>query len=181
MNRIGLIMALAILSGTGAYAQQIQWVDPAVPRAMPDSSVEPSGKLADPAIPQLVMDPRRGHTDADARQCLQLATNDQIHRCAEEYRPHASHAKVVKTGQAAGKAKPGDAPKAPDTATPESPKAAEASKATDTTKAAAPAKSADARAPKSAAASKTAEPAKSADSAKPPAAAKPADASKPAK
>jgi hypothetical protein len=107
MNRIGLVAALAIMFAATAHAQsQIQWVDPAAPRAMREQPVEPSAAPATPTAPQLIMDTKRGKNDADARQCLQLATNDQIHRCAEKYRSHASRAKVVKAVPAADGAKP---------------------------------------------------------------------------
>jgi hypothetical protein len=52
--------------------------------------------MTDPAVPQLAMNVQRHQRDADARRCLQLPTNGQIHRCAERYRSHASRAHVSK-------------------------------------------------------------------------------------
>ena len=155
MNRIGLIAASALVFATAASAQQIQWVDPAVPKGtLEQRSEQPSGKPADSAIPQLVQDPTRGHKDADARQCLQFATNQQVHRCAEKYRSRASRAGVVKTAQskettkaadvAALTTKPADTPKPvasakaesipPKSKAPEAPKAAPAAKSTEPAK-----------------------------------------------
>ena len=165
MNRIALIAVLGALSASAAYAQQIQWVDPAVPKGMLESKGGPSGTLADPAVPQLVQDPTRGHNDADARQCLQLTTNDQIHRCAEKYRSPASRAKLVKTAQPAGKSKAGETVQPAET-----PKAAESAKTTPKAKAA--------DTPKPAAPAKSTEPVKAASPAKSPASPKPADAAK---
>ena len=107
MKRIASILAFAAATSTAAYAQQTY--EPTVPRGLSESRVEPSGTLAapvqpqassavvvDPAVPQLAMNVRRHQRDADARRCLQLATNVQIHRCAERYRSHASRAQVSK-------------------------------------------------------------------------------------
>jgi hypothetical protein len=152
MKRIGLIAALITTSAAAATAQQIQWVDPSAVTTPAQMRTEPAGKALDPAIPQLVQDPRRGHNDADARQCLQLAANNQIHRCAEKYRPQASRAKLVKTAQPADKAKTAEAAKPAESATgtsksggaatADSKAAATPSKAAETPKAAAQAKSA---------------------------------------
>lgn len=106
MKRITWIVAFAAATTASAYAQQTY--EPTVPRGLSESRVEPSGTLAppvrprapsavvDPAVPQLAMNVRRHQRDADARQCLQLATNTQIHRCAERYRSRASRAQVSK-------------------------------------------------------------------------------------
>lgn len=156
MNRIGLIAASALVFATAASAQQIQWVDPAVPKGTLEQRTEPSGKTADPAIPQLVQDPTRGHNDADARQCLQLATNQQVHRCAEKYRSRASRAAVVKTTQSTDKTKPTDTLPATLKRT-ETLKPAESAKAEATSSTP---KTPDA--PKTASAAKSAQPAKTA-------------------
>lgn len=107
MKRITWMVAFAAATAASAYAQQTY--EPQVPRGLSESRVEPSGTRAppvqpqvpsavvvDPAVPQLAMNVRRHQRDADARRCLQLATNVQIHRCAERYRPHASRAQVSK-------------------------------------------------------------------------------------
>ena len=107
MKRMAWILAFAAATTASAHAQQIY--EPSVPRGLSESRVEPSGTLAppmqprapsagvlEPAVPQLAMNVRRHQRDADARRCLQLATNVQIHRCAERYRSHASRAQVSK-------------------------------------------------------------------------------------
>ena len=162
MNRIGLIAASALVFATAASAQQIQWVDPAVPKGtLEQRSEQPSGKPADPAIPQLVQDPTRGHKDADARQCLQLATNQQVHRCAEKYRSRASRAGVVKTAQSKETTKAADVAaattKPADTKPAATPKPAASAKAESM-----PPKSKAPEAPKAAPAAKSTEPAKGA-------------------
>jgi hypothetical protein len=111
MNRIGLAV-LAMLFTASTYAQQIDAVDPEAPSVTPQDKVE-SAPALDAGVPQLVMDRARGHNDADARQCLQLTTNDKIHRCAEKYRSHvvkASQTKAMGGGSNPPEAvKPGDA------------------------------------------------------------------------
>ncbi|HUP94891.1 MAG TPA: hypothetical protein VM164_08275 [Burkholderiales bacterium] len=107
MKRMTWMVAFAAATAASAYAQQTY--EPTVPRGLSESRVEPSGTLAppvqplvapavavEPAVPQLAMNVRRHQRDADARQCLQLATNVQVHRCAERYRSHASRAQVSK-------------------------------------------------------------------------------------
>ena len=148
MKRPGSIAAFAFLAATTAYAQT--QYEPAVPRGIPDSSaVQPSRELAQPApaaaqvvepvVPKLVMDRPRVGTDADARQCLQLASNQQIHRCAQRYLPAgARRGRVTRTKAA----KPEAAIAAPsrsraaDLSKPDLSKAAEPAKAVDMTKAA---------------------------------------------
>ena len=102
MKRIGLIAMLAALTATSAYAQPRS--DPAVPRGMTDQRVEPSGQLAPapatPRPPRLIQNQRRSQRDADARHCLDRATNKGIHRCSLPYRSHASRAAGVKRASA---------------------------------------------------------------------------------
>lgn len=116
MKRIGLIAVLAALAAASAHAQQ--QYEPAVPKGLPDSRVEPPAELAQPpqsaapqsvaprtfepkpvmldnTAPQLVMSPRH-RNDADARQCLRFTSNIQVLRCAERYRPHGGHVTVAK-------------------------------------------------------------------------------------
>ena len=107
MKRMTWMVAFAAATAASAYAQQTY--EPTVPRGLSESRVEPSRTLAppaqpqvppavvvEPAVPQLAMNVQRHQRDADARRCLQLATNVQIHRCAERYRSHASRAHVSK-------------------------------------------------------------------------------------
>ena len=118
MKRIQSIAAVALLAAASAYAQTYE---PA-PRGIPDSFGPPVRELAPPAAvaapvepmgptvtitrpadttppPQLVMNVARHQRDADARRCLQNASNKQIHRCAERYRPHGAvtRTKAAKT------------------------------------------------------------------------------------
>ena len=170
MNRIGLFAMLVALSATSAYAQQRY--DPAIPRGMTEQSVQPAGELAKPESaplpPRLVQNERRHARDADARHCLDQATNNKaIHRCSLKYRSRASRAASVKRAAAKpaappaapaieiskppadivkpGAPRPGDAAKAADLVKPVDvtkpsavPKAAEAPKAAEPPKPAAP-------------------------------------------
>jgi hypothetical protein len=155
MKRIGSIAAIALLAAASAYAQT--QYEPAIPRGIPDSSVQPSRELSqpssaapaaqvvEPVVPQLVMDPKRGHSDADARQCLQFASNTQIHRCAERYRAHAARRASVTRTKAAKPAEaiaPSARAKAADLGKPDLSKAAEPAKPVDMKAAPATAKSA---------------------------------------
>ena len=159
MNRISLIAALAVFAAASAHAQ-VQRIDPAVPSALPDSRVEPARELGSTAPrelgtiaprevgsiapPELVMDRRRGGSDADARHCLELPTNRQVHRCAERYRSRAARARTMAKAPKAAPApaktaelvkppidapKPGGAPRPSDVA-----KAADLVKPMDVTK-----------------------------------------------
>jgi hypothetical protein len=173
MKRIASIAAIGVFAAASAYAQM--QIEPAVPKGLQDSTVQPARELpptgaqvVDPVVPQLVMDRVRGHSDADARRCLHFTSNVQIHRCAERYRSHARRASVTRT-KAAGKPADAISPaargKAADVGKPDMSKAANPAKPVDMTKAApapAPAaKSAAAEkpstAPKSAAPEKPAE------------------------
>lgn len=127
MNRIGLVLqrvglVAALLTAVPAYAQQRydpaipkgmpeQRYDPAIPRGMPEQRGEPAREITQtapaPIPPRLVQNSRRAQRDADARQCLAMATNKDIHRCSLRYRSAASRAAVVKAS-----AKPAAAPAA---------------------------------------------------------------------
>ena len=109
------IAAIALLAGCQAYAQT--QYEPAIPRGIPDMSGPQSRELAqpapapqsvDPAIPRLVTSNDRHRRDADARNCLQLTSNRQIHRCAERYRPRVARSSVART-KAARTARPAGA------------------------------------------------------------------------
>ena len=142
--------AAALFAATAAYAQTYE---PAVPRGLTDGGAPQSRELAqpapapaapgvqtvDPVIPKLVMDSRRGTSDADARNCLHLASNRQIHRCAERYRPRASRPGVTRTRAA----KPAEAAaasraRAAEIAKPDLSKAAPAAKPVETARAVPP-------------------------------------------
>lgn len=114
MIRIGLVAAIAVLSAASANAQ-MQRVDPAMPSPLPESKVEPSGQLAETVPPRLIQNEQRSQSDADARHCLDLATNAQVHRCAHPYLSRTARAKVAK---AARPAKPAAAAKAVESAKP---------------------------------------------------------------
>lgn len=135
MNRIGLIAAFAALAAASAYAQQV--FEPAVPRGISETHVQPSAELPQPTrAPQLVMSPRH-QRDADARRCLQLATNRQIHRCAAPYLPHEARARIVRTNRKAESAPPGPRARASDLVKPDMSRAAEPAKAVDNSRPAA--------------------------------------------
>jgi hypothetical protein len=143
MKRFALMFAaIGVLAAGSAYAQM--QIEPAVPRGLQDSNVQPARELppagaqvVDPAVPQLVMDRARGHSDADARRCLQFTSNVQIHRCAERYRSHARRASVTKTkaGKPAEAISPASRGKAADLGKPDMSKAANPAKPVDMTKA----------------------------------------------
>jgi hypothetical protein len=156
MTRIGLAAFFAAFAALPAHSQQT--FEPAVPRGMSDTSVQPSGELGQPqsqvqmqtstegrSAPQLVMMSPRHARDADARQCLHLTNNRQIHRCAERYRPHTSHVALTKTTAGASASAGAERGIKPDLS-----KAAEPAKPVESAKAAAPAPAAAAAPPKAA-------------------------------
>lgn len=100
MTRFSLLAALTVVISASVYAQG-QVFEPAVPRALPEQRVDPAGQLQETMPPELVQNVRRHAMDADARHCLQLAANQEVHRCAEKYRPRvASAAKAPKPASA---------------------------------------------------------------------------------
>ena len=125
MNRTRPILPLvalatfAVLTAGTAAAQQRY--DPAIPKGVSEQRVEPSGELAQPAPapvpPRLVQNARRTQRDADARECLTLATNKAVHRCSLKYRSRESRAAVVKASSKRSSAQPA-APASVDTAKP---------------------------------------------------------------
>ena len=146
MKRIQSIAAIALFAAAAAHAQTTY--EPAVPRGLSDSAGPQSRELAQPAaapgaplgqtvepvVPQLVMDTRRGRSDADARNCLQLASNRQIHRCAERYRPNAARARVTRTKAAKPAETKAASVKPADVAKPDLSKAAAPAKPVETAK-----------------------------------------------
>ena len=131
MKRIGLIAAFAALAAGSSYAQQV--FEPAVPRGLSETRVEPSAELPPPPPqpPQLVMNARRHQNDADARRCLQLATNRQIHRCAQPYLPREARARLVRAKAKVDTGPASSRTRASDPARPDLSRAAEPAKPVD--------------------------------------------------
>lgn len=88
MIRIGLLAAL-IAAAAAVYAQPKS--GEAVPTPLPESRTEAPGELKD-TPPRPAKNETRARGDADARHCLDMPTNAQVHRCAERYRTHAKRA-----------------------------------------------------------------------------------------
>jgi hypothetical protein len=91
MTRIGLLAAL--VAAVAAVHAQPQRADTAVPSAATETRVEPSGTLKEAMPPRLDQSPSQPRSDVDARHCLDLATNAQVHRCAEPFRTRVGQAK----------------------------------------------------------------------------------------
>jgi hypothetical protein len=107
MNRICLIAMLATSFAAAAYAETMESTDASASNA-PSEQLETGAPAAQSRAPQLGMDRfQRGQHDADARECLQLTTNNQIHHCAEKYRARLAAtkapaiAKVADSGKSA--------------------------------------------------------------------------------
>ena len=110
MKKTSLIAALILMWSGAAYAQEAAATDSeavasettnAQPVSEPANTqtAEPANtQTTTPPMRKLVMESKRGNYDADARECLQLTANDQIHRCAEKYRTH--FVKAAKTSTA---------------------------------------------------------------------------------
>lgn len=57
------------------------------PAAKPAAApVQPAAKPEAPALRMAADTPRRSRAHEDARKCLELSTNMEIHKCAEPYR-----------------------------------------------------------------------------------------------
>lgn len=144
MKRIGHIAAFAALAMLGtapAGAQRPQSYDPAVPRGVEQQRVEPAGELARPepapTPPRLIQNRTRAERDADARHCLERASNKGIHRCSLPYLPRsARRAAAVKTQTKAAADKPVRIEAAPraDIVKPGAPRPGDAAKAADLVK-----------------------------------------------
>ena len=109
MKRSIWIAALTVLFAAPALAQEMQPAEPS------SSTTEVQPPVSNATVPVLVTD-TRGQSDADARECLQFSGNDEIHRCAEKYRPRVSRAtaaspKAEKTFEA-GKSRDAEKPAA---------------------------------------------------------------------
>lgn len=111
MKRIAHIVTLAALAGlcsSSAYAQ-VQRYDPAIPQGAPQqSSVQPAGELASPAPsavpPRLIQNRPRAQSDADARHCLDRASNKAVHRCSLPYRSRVTKRRAAIRTKAKAKA-----------------------------------------------------------------------------
>ena len=96
--------ALAALAPALASAATI--IEPTVPPGISDSPPGAAPPAASTAAPEPPPPPRppqnemRAQHDADARQCLTLPTNRQVHACAERYRAHAARARTARAGKA---------------------------------------------------------------------------------
>ena len=91
MKRIAHIVTLAALAGLcNASAHAQARYDPAIPQGVQQQSVQPAGELATPAPaplpPRLIQNRPRAQSDADARHCLDRASNKAVHRCSLPYR-----------------------------------------------------------------------------------------------
>jgi hypothetical protein len=88
MKRIDLTAALALLLSmpVAGLAQEAK-PSAAKPQA---ATVQPAAKqqvaAVQPAAKPAADGPRRSRANEDARVCLELATNIEIHKCAEKYR-----------------------------------------------------------------------------------------------
>jgi len=78
MKPIGPAVALAVLIALPA-ATLAQGGKPAA--AKPEAAAAQPATAAEPA-----KEPRRSRAHEDARKCLELPTNMEIHQCAEQYR-----------------------------------------------------------------------------------------------
>jgi hypothetical protein len=146
MNRIGPLMALAMLAVlTAGAASAQQRYDPAIPRGVPEQRLEPAGELTQPAPsptpPRLVQNAQRTQSDSDARHCLTLPTNKEVHRCSLRYRSHAARrAAMVKASakpsasKAAATAAGIEPAKPPDIVKPGAPRPGDVAKAQDLVK-----------------------------------------------
>jgi hypothetical protein len=90
MKRFNWFLVVAALTAGAAHAQK-STVEPAIPQGISDSRIDARSALSPPA-PELGMNRSSGGRDTDARACLALASNTQIHRCAEPYRGNVTRA-----------------------------------------------------------------------------------------
>jgi hypothetical protein len=91
MTRIGLLAALAV-AAPAAHGQPQRADTPVPGPGAAESRIEPSGVLEQRPAPRLNQAAARPRSDVDARHCLELATNSQVHRCAEPFRTRSSQA-----------------------------------------------------------------------------------------
>lgn len=75
--------AVVLLSMSGLAVAQAEKPRPAPPAPAPAMEKAPAMKSAGESAPRKRV---RSRAMVDARHCLQLATNLEIHRCAEKYR-----------------------------------------------------------------------------------------------
>ena len=112
MKRTAHIVTLAVLAAlcsASAHAQT-QRYDPAIPRGVQQQNVQPAGELATPAPaavpPRLIQNRPRGARDADARHCLDRATNKAVHRCSLPYLPRVAKRRAALKTKAKAPAEP---------------------------------------------------------------------------
>src|SRR4051812_32262974 len=107
MNRL-LIVALALVACVPLLARAATTAEPVVPKGLADAPMTAPTELSSdtPPPPRPMKNEMAAQRDADARQCLNLPTNTQVHRCAERYRSHAARARAK-----VAKAAPSDKPK----------------------------------------------------------------------
>lgn len=95
MKRIGIVVALAVLSLAPvpgrAQAEKPAPAKPAAAKAEAKAEKPVAALKAETKAEKVAAKPaptRRGapRADVDARHCLQLPTNREIHTCAEKYR-----------------------------------------------------------------------------------------------
>jgi hypothetical protein len=146
MNHIGPLLALAMLAVlTAGAASAQQRYDPAIPRGVPEQRLEPAGELTQPAPtpipPRLVQNAQRTQSDSDARHCLNLPTNKEVHRCSLRYSSQAARrAAVVKASAKPSASKAGasaasiEPAKPADIVKPGAPRPGDAAKAQDLVK-----------------------------------------------
>jgi hypothetical protein len=99
MKRIGRLTVLAVLFSlpVALLAQDAKpgaakpAPAPAQPAAKPAAAAaqpaaKPEAPAAAPTLKMAADTPRRSRSNEDARKCLELTTNIDIHKCAEPYR-----------------------------------------------------------------------------------------------
>ena len=88
MKRIGPVAVFAVLFSLPVpgltQSDKPAAVKPEAAAVQP--AAKPSAPAAQPAVKLASDGPRRSRADEDARNCLELATNMEIHKCAEKYR-----------------------------------------------------------------------------------------------
>ena len=95
------IAALAVITLAPLLAAAATIIEPTVPGSTPQSTppggAAPAPTVEAPPPPRPPQNEMRAARDADARQCLTLATNRQVHACAERYRNRAARVRAAKT------------------------------------------------------------------------------------
>ena len=91
MKTIGPVAVLALLFSFPvpglAQSDKPAAVKPEAAAEQP--ATKPAEPAAQPAVKLASDGPKRSRLDGDARNCLELATNMDVHKCAEKYRYRA--------------------------------------------------------------------------------------------